>query len=187
MSALDVLPVELHCMIFRHMTSLTIRCIASTCREMNESIDVRKALVIRTISELRLENVPSPFKWCGEDIGIVRHIVEDDYFGCRVPAGHLHNKCDTDICSAEDMLLRFIGHPEETADSGAADWVPKTAADDDYPFFFYALHSKQVIFRPGFHNRDTDEDGFGNFYPPRGSAPSGREWDYVRGGWLSFK
>ena len=63
---------------------------------------------------------------------------------------------------------------------------PYTRDDDEYPFWFYALHSRMICFKPGFHHYGDIEYRAHMHVPPRGRWPEGRVWNHDAGGIHGF-
>jgi hypothetical protein len=95
----------------------------------------------------------------------------------------------------EIYLQPWPSHVEEEDFDWDNPYITFNQNDDKYygqthAFFFVALYSSDEIkFKNGFnHMRGSGEDGdieHGDFFhPPRGKLPSGRTWNFKRGGYL---
>lgn len=52
-------------------------------------------------------------------------------------------------------------------------------------FCILALHSREVMFLPGYIHKAKPYMSESKYYPPRGKLPSQYTWNYIRGGYLS--
>lgn len=95
----------------------------------------------------------------------------------------------------EIYLQPWPSHLEEEDFDWDSPYITFNQNDDKYcgltnGFFIVALYSSDEIqFKKGFnHCYGSGEDGYIEneefFHPPRGKLPSGRTWNYIRGGYL---